>query len=93
MPVGCLPSPAHRTREREELEHRLYDPELPALVGVGPAEFATTMALEIHPSLIMGHQPAHYADMGVSPLCYPQRDQAALPRSQRTGQYPAHDDR
>lgn len=65
MTVGTyLPRPTGR--EREELDQRLTNPDLPHLVGEGPSEFATTMALEVHPSLIWDTN-LYYADMGVSP--------------------------
>lgn len=49
---------------REELDQRLHAPQHPHLVGAGPSEFATTMALELHPSLIWDTN-LYYADLGV----------------------------
>jgi hypothetical protein len=50
--------------ELEELEQRQYDPNRPCLVGTGPSECSTSLALERFPSIIWDTN-RYYADLGV----------------------------
>ena len=50
--------------EIQEWKDRLYDPEHPVLVGAGPVEAATTMAVEAWPSIVWDTN-LFYRDMGV----------------------------
>ena len=50
----------------DELLARSYDSERPCLVGYGPTEFSTSLALEPYPSIIWDTN-RYYADLGVSP--------------------------
>jgi hypothetical protein len=52
--------------ELAELQSRLSDPERPFLVGFGPAEFSTSLALEHFPSIIWDVN-GYYRDLGVNP--------------------------
>ena len=52
--------------ELQELQSRLYDPDKPFLVGFGPAEFSTSLALEHFPSIIWDVN-GYYRDLGVHP--------------------------
>lgn len=51
-------------QEIEDAYHRMTDPTRPVLVGMGPVEAATTMALEQWPSLVYDTN-LFYRDMGV----------------------------
>lgn len=63
MPVGTyLARPDGQ--EREDLDLRLRNPDNPYLVGYGPAEFSTSMAIEPWPSIIWDTN-LFYRDMGV----------------------------
>ena len=50
--------------EIQEWKDRLYDPERPVLVGAGPVEAATTMAVEAWPSIVWDTN-LFYRDKGV----------------------------
>lgn len=50
--------------ELDELQSRLSDPERPYLVGYGPADFSTSLALELYPSIIWDVN-GYYRDLGV----------------------------
>jgi hypothetical protein len=51
-------------QEREDLDLRLRNPDKPYLVGYGPAEFSTSMALEPWPSIVWDTN-LYYRDIGV----------------------------
>ena len=57
-----LPRPSEQ--EQAELKERSYDPTRPVLVGIGPVEFATTLALEAFPAIIWDVN-GYYRDFGI----------------------------
>lgn len=59
-----LPRPSEQ--EQTELQERSYDPSRPVLVGIGPVEFATTLALEAFPAIIWDVN-GYYRDLGLNP--------------------------